>query len=83
MAELAHGVISSLFRDCWSQAQSSSRRANQPRRPGRVNIAISRRPVLRAFASASRDGNPINRAVSAAERIGLLGTITPEGNGLH
>jgi|GEM_PF-4688150 len=40
-------------------------------------------PVRRAFASASLVGKPIRRAVSSAERIGLLGMETPGGDGLH
>jgi len=34
--------------------------------------------VRRALASAAREGKPINRAVSAAENMGLSGIDTPE-----
>lgn len=42
--------------DSCNQAHTSARVANQPRRPGSVNMRIGKRPARRALASASVEG---------------------------
>ena len=56
-----------------SQARTSSVDANQPRRPGTVNMGTGNLPAIRALVSADTVLNPRARAVSCADIIGAAG----------